>query len=697
MPQHHEANRVLLWLLLVLWCGNAFGANGRMPTQDVPQFYQEFLNLTQYIMLPQEREVFLRLTSDRDRSAFIDTFWKQRDPTPGTPQNEYREEHIRRFNHANRYLGRGTPKDGWMTDQGRIYIILGPPVSVERFAGSIDVYPAEAWYYYGEESKGLPAHFAVVFYKRRGAGEFVLYDPAADGPSSLLVRLDNLDPTNYEQLYREIEEVAPTLAPVVLSMIPGEIPFDFQPSLDTARIMTSIIDSPSRDVNVSYATHFLDYMGMVTTDYMTNYVDSSTGLAVFPDPVLGMTFAHFAIVPERISVDYFDTRDQYYCNFKLTVSLRRGDEIILQYSKDLPVYILPDELENVLAHGLSIEDSFPVAEGSHRLIILVQNSVQKEFCLYEQDIQVLEGSDQVRLYGPFLGPGFQDYAPDLHIPFKVGGKKLLLDPRSTFSRADDFSMRAIIGNVNQALWREGRLEVRLTGLRDTDPSRKSFSRNLRDMPYGRILNFEASFPVEELAADYYTIQVSVIGSDGNTITGKEGHFIVSPEPEIPHPLANAKAFRHADRFLYEYMLASQYEKLSEPAKAEARYAEGFRLRPEYERGIVDFARFYLNSGRFARSLEIVESLKASQDFRFEYFLIKGLAYQGMEDFERAVEHLLQGNAVYNADTELLNALGYCYFRVGEREKSLEALRASLRLNPQQPSVRDLILRIEKER
>jgi GWxTD domain-containing protein len=665
--------------------------------RDLPVHYREFLDLTRYIALAEEQKVFLRLDSDRDRDAFIRTFWKQRDPTPGTPHNEYREEHLQRFNHANKFLGRGTPRAGWQTDQGRIYIILGPPVSIDRFLGSSDVYPAEVWSYYGDESKGLPAHFAVVFYKRRGAGEFVIYNPAADGPGSLLIRNEGFDPANYEQLYRQIEEVAPTLAPVVLSMIPGDIPFDFHPSLDSHQIMTSIFASPSRDVNVTYATHFLDYRGMVSTDYMTNYIESTAQLAVFPDPVLGLEFVHFAIVPERVSVDYFEARDQYYCNFKLTVSLRRDDEIILQYSKDLPVYIPPEELEIVLAHGLSIEDSFPVAQGEHRLIVLVQNSVQKEFCLYEQDIQVPAGTDEVRVYGPFVGFGFQDYAPDLHIPFKVGGKKLLLDPRSTFSRQDDFCVRTLLGNVSEALWRTARLEIRISGLRETDPSHKSFSRNLRDMPFGRVLNFESSFPVEELTPDYYTIRVSVIGGDGGEITQQEGRFIVSPEAEIPHPMANAKGFRHSDRFLYAYMLASQYDKLGDPVRAEARFTEGYTMRPEYQRGIVDFARFHLKAGNFEQSLALAERLREAESFRFEYHLIRGLAFQGMQEYDRAVESLLQGNAAYNADTELLNALGSCYDRIGEPQKALEVLRASLRLNPEQQGVRNLIARIEKKK
>ena len=65
-----------------------------------------------YIITPKERDVFLKLASDKERDIFIDAFWKQRDPTPGTPKNEFREEHYRRIGYANRMLGRGTPTPG---------------------------------------------------------------------------------------------------------------------------------------------------------------------------------------------------------------------------------------------------------------------------------------------------------------------------------------------------------------------------------------------------------------------------------------------------------------------------------------------------------------------------------------------------------------------------------------------------------
>lgn len=77
-----------------------------------------------YILHSSERQVFLKLETDQDRDLFIDSFWKQRDPTPETKENEFKIEHYRRLKFVDsRFSTKSSP--GWKTDWGRLYIILG--------------------------------------------------------------------------------------------------------------------------------------------------------------------------------------------------------------------------------------------------------------------------------------------------------------------------------------------------------------------------------------------------------------------------------------------------------------------------------------------------------------------------------------------------------------------------------------------
>jgi GWxTD domain-containing protein len=79
-----------------------------------------------YIITPQERTAFEALRTDQERARFIEQFWERRDPTPGTPENEFKDEHYRRIVYTNqRFTTLTTP--GWKSDRGRIYIMWGPP------------------------------------------------------------------------------------------------------------------------------------------------------------------------------------------------------------------------------------------------------------------------------------------------------------------------------------------------------------------------------------------------------------------------------------------------------------------------------------------------------------------------------------------------------------------------------------------
>src|SRR5215469_14357087 len=66
--------------------------------QDVP-----------YIITAEEAAAFKQLSNDEERDHFIEAFWQRRDPTPDTPENEYRDEHYRRITYANEHFGAGVP------------------------------------------------------------------------------------------------------------------------------------------------------------------------------------------------------------------------------------------------------------------------------------------------------------------------------------------------------------------------------------------------------------------------------------------------------------------------------------------------------------------------------------------------------------------------------------------------------------
>jgi GWxTD domain-containing protein len=63
------------------------------------------------IIQPDEHATYNRLKTADERQKFIQQFRERRDPTPGTPANEYRDEYERRLTFAAEHFRDGGIRD----------------------------------------------------------------------------------------------------------------------------------------------------------------------------------------------------------------------------------------------------------------------------------------------------------------------------------------------------------------------------------------------------------------------------------------------------------------------------------------------------------------------------------------------------------------------------------------------------------
>ena len=148
--------------------------------QKMDSPWQKWLNEDViYIISDQEKSAFESLKTDEERQQFVEQFWARRDPTPGTPENEFKEEHYRRIAYANNHWVGSLP--GWKTDRGRVYIRYGPPDEIdshpsggsynrpESEGGAAMTYPFEDWRYAHFDHVGS---LSIEFVDRTMSGEF---------------------------------------------------------------------------------------------------------------------------------------------------------------------------------------------------------------------------------------------------------------------------------------------------------------------------------------------------------------------------------------------------------------------------------------------------------------------------------------------------------------------------------------------
>lgn len=121
-----------------------------------------------YIATPSELSYIESAESQEQKiSRFMD-FWKQKDPTPDTEDNPVFEEYFRRIAYSNENFS--TYFEGWRSDRGMVYTILGPPSNIDRHPFNYDSKPYEVWEYYELNRR-------FIFLDETGFGDYRLITP----------------------------------------------------------------------------------------------------------------------------------------------------------------------------------------------------------------------------------------------------------------------------------------------------------------------------------------------------------------------------------------------------------------------------------------------------------------------------------------------------------------------------------------
>jgi len=657
--------------------------------------YRNWLDMVSYITVLDERKVFLKLVNDRDRDAFINIFWLQRDPTPGTPENEYKNEIEKRFTYVNDVFKRGAGRPGWMTDQGRIYMILGKPSSQERFDEKPGLYPVQVWGYYGDAKLGLPTYFNIVFYQRWGAGEWRLYNPALDGPGALVIQDGTVSNDDYQGLYKKMYELAPTLVGPAFSMIPNDnLAANYQPSLRNNFIMANIIESPTKKVNISYATNFLRYKGYVNIESSANFIDNTNLVTLTRDDRYGCDIVNISVRPKRISLGYNEDKDKYFFNLNLNVSLRKSEKIIYQYAKNFEFYFDPDKVQALEGGGVVVHDSFPVIPGEYDLVVFIENAVGKEFSYFDQKIRVPASGERPRLAAPVLGYKVETESDNFFHTYKFVNKKLYVDTEKTFGLNDVPHLLIGAYDLSRELWEKGEVEVGLKGLSERYKFSRSNRQKLSDLPYARDLNWIVPLDKTGLHADYYELTVRLLDPSGAALDSKATTFTISPILKLAHPIETFKQVLVDNPYFFDYALGQQYEGSGDLEKAESSFAKSVKENPDFAEGLVAQLLAGNKLKKYAEVLAVVDNLGKTDKYALEYHLIKGTALAGLERYAPALDELLAANKVYNSDIRVLNLLGLTFYKLNDMEQALKALEASLRVNPKQPQVDKLIAEIK---
>ena len=680
---------VLLFCSLLVAPAASAAEKGQKP--KLPESYKKWLEEeVVYIIGPMEREVFLKLQTDRERDLFIEAFWKQRDPTPGTPENEFKTEHFRRLAHANRYLGRDAPRPGWRTDRGRIYIILGEPRDTQKFEGKSSVYDSEVWFYQGLAEIGLPAGFNLVFFKEGGHGEFKLYSPVGDGPQALLAGY--FGGPDYQTAYAKLREVEPNLAAVSLSLVPGEGGDAYgRPSMSSDILIQRIESSPARSVEAKYAQKFLQYKDIVEVEYTANYLESDSLIKVFRDPS-GLYFVHYAVEPRRLSVNQYEKK--FYTTLKVNGRVTTADgRLVHQFDKTVSLDLSADEMSEASRAPFDYQDLFPLLGGDYSVSLLIKNEASKEFTSVEQALRVPQEGTAVQLTQPLLGYRVVRLEPAERRmkAFRVGPYQVYCQPNRVFTKKETLAVAFQLNSLADEVAAGG--EVRIEFLKDGQ-----LFRDLRRKPsnYPELPTVLEEFPLADFPPAHYTVRVSVAAAGAEIVSSTE-EFDLSFAESVPRPWFSSRILPPAGDPVYAEIMGAQLFNLGRFDEARVFLERAFQRKPESEDAAANLARIYLALQNPPAVVEaLAPFLTPEKTAKYDSYLLAAEAWKRAGEFGRAIELLDKAVVHYGVNAALLNSIGECYAGQGKSKEALASFEKSLELSPDQPEVRKRVETLKRK-
>jgi GWxTD domain-containing protein len=642
-----------------------------------------------HIITAKERDVFLQLGLDKNRDLFIEAFWKQRDPTAGTPRNEVKEEHYRRLQYANKTFGRGSPLPGWKTDRGRIYIILGPPKNIEQYDSVNNVNPVEIWFYQEDEASRLPPAFNVIFFKRNGIGDYVLYSPVQDGPRSLIATA--MGDFRDEQAYQELRKLEPNLASQTLSLIPGENRPAGMPSLMSETLLANIFDSPRTKVKDSYAEALLRYKDVIEVEYSANYIDANAFLYVSRSGD-GPFLVHYSIEPGHLTLTSLGGRNSASFELNGRVTDQQG-RTVYQFEKTFPVDLDDDGLRAIRATSLEFQDFFPCVPGRFRFDLLLKNTVSKEFSSFAAEIDIPEVQA-----GPAMGNLFLGYAAETApartaeaVPFRIEGRQLLGDGRQRFVLSDTLMI------VFQAfwlpeVWKSGG-QIRYVFLKEGTPvltQIRTFAET------GSADTFFLNQPLAGFKPGYYDLEVSLLDASGKERARRTGAFAVGTAGSLPRPRIMSKVLAAGYPEEWDYAQGIQYLSLGKPAEAGRLLARAFERNPQSERFAVGYGQCLFLSGQYAKAKDVLQPLAGRENVAPDVLSWLGRACHALGRYREAISFYQDYLSRAGMNIEILNFIGTCHFQLGEKAEALAVWTRSLKINPGQDQLKALVDSLEKK-
>jgi tetratricopeptide (TPR) repeat protein len=530
---------------------------------------------------------------------------------------------------------------------------------------------------------GLPSGFNLVFFQKDGMGEYVLYSPSADGPQALLTSYFG-DQTDYIQAFQTLKKINPQLARVSYSLIPGESTLYGRPSLASDMMIANIYTVPQKELKDKYAEKFLAYKDIVEVEYSTNYIDSNSSIKILQNPP-GIYFVHYIVEITKFSLQQYQDKFSTHLKVNGNVSDSEG-KTIYQYEGSISVELDEDQIRSIAYKPFAIYDMFPLIAGAYKFSLILKNEVSKEFTTVEKDIFIPKENSALDMSSLLLGYKMNRSTPEAQNlkAFKLSSYQFLHQPKNIFRPQDTLFLAFQIHGLSLDLRQKGELIFEF--FKDDEPF-FNFARKTDQYEGG--VNFRQEFALQEFPPGYYRVHVGLWDGE-QEILSEEENFGISSVSDFPRPWIHTRTLPPPDHPIYSFLLGKQFLSKGEIDKAQDKLEDAFEKTPDSLEFALNLAQVYSVQKKHQQVKQVLMPFSDVSEGPYQLYLLLGKSHQELGEFDQAIALYNKAISRYGLNSDLLNSIGECYYRLGILDEAQAAWEKSLEINKNQPDIEEKV-------
>jgi tetratricopeptide (TPR) repeat protein len=346
------------------------------------------------------------------------------------------------------------------------------------------------------------------------------------------------------------------------------------------------------------------------------------------------------------------------------------------------VQLTSAEIRELDVAPFAYEDDFPLIPGEYKLVVILRNRAVAEYTVLERELAVADLSapdpSLSSLVVAYDVQRIEDAQEEEVRTFQTGRKRFYPAADGVFFAGETATalLQVFGGGTGY------RLEWELSNEAGV------IERRTRDIERPAPVSVDESFALTGMVGGRYRLAVRLLDGRGKVVSERSEAMNISPRGTLPRAWVHTRSFDARQPGALALVLGEQLQAKGLHEEAARSLGAAVLANPELHEARWRLAGIQLGWRRPDEALALLLPIEEAAGDRYEVVAGLGFAFYLKDEPSSAAPYLERAASIREPGTSLLNALGDCYVKLGNRARAREVFERSLALDPDQSAIRE---------